>query len=108
MAGCLADRVEGESSFAGGGGGATISGADSPSGPRGSDAKSKSSILDTTTDWPRRELVGRRRDVSGEARFVLVVRGVDVVVKGFCCMVDRFDGGDDDPNRPEVDAVENS
>ena len=48
VGGCLNGRAEGESSFAGGGGGATISGALSPRGPRGSESKSKSSNLETT------------------------------------------------------------
>lgn len=49
----------------------------------------------------------------GEARFVFLVRGVEVTVEGFCWLVDRFDGReeedcDDEPNGPEVDAIENS
>ena len=43
VGGCRGVRVEGESSFAGGGGGATLSVAFSPRGPRGSDSRSKSS-----------------------------------------------------------------
>jgi hypothetical protein len=82
VAGCLDVRTEGVSSFAGGGGGATSSGADSPSGPRGSDSKSNSSNFDVT-DCPRREPVGRRREVIGDL-VVVVVRGVERVVKGFC------------------------
>ena len=68
-----------ESSFAGGGGGVEISsGPDSPSGPSGSDSRSKSWSFETT-DWPRREPVGRRREVIGEIRLVV---GVEVVVEG--------------------------
>ena len=80
-------RVEGVSSFAGGGGGAIVSGAVSPKGPRGSDSRSNSSSLETT-DWPRREPGGRRREEIGEVR---VVRGVDVDEEGFCWRVGRVD-----------------
>jgi hypothetical protein len=46
---CLVCRADGESSFAGGGGGATVSDPPvSPSGPSGSDSKSKSSSFETT------------------------------------------------------------
>lgn len=52
--------------------------------------------------------MGRRRDVIGEARFVVLVRGVEVVTDGFCCDVegwDRTEGcGDVEPNRLEPDA----
>lgn len=73
--------MERESSFAGGGGGAIVSGAVSPRGPRGSDSRSSSSSLETT-DCPRREPGGRRREEIGEFRDV--VRGVDVDGVGFC------------------------
>lgn len=80
VGGCRGVRVEGESSFAGGGGGATLSVAFSPRGPRGSDSRSKSSNLEMT-DWPRREPVGRRREDIGEDCFVLDgVRGVEIEV----------------------------
>ena len=78
MGGCRESRVDGESSFAGGGGGAIVSGEVSPRGPRGSDSRSKSSNFEMT-DWPRRDPVGRRRDVIGEACFLLdVALGVEV------------------------------
>jgi hypothetical protein len=93
VAACLEDRVEGLSSFAGGGGGATISGAGSPRGPRGSDSKSKSSNLETI-DWPRREPVGRRREVIGDDLVAVVVRGVEVVVDAFCGTGERLDWRD--------------
>ena len=48
VGGCREVRVEGESSFAGGGGGPTVSGAVSPRGPRGSDSRSKSSNFEMT------------------------------------------------------------
>ena len=85
----------------------------SPRGPRGSDSKSKSSNFETITDWPRREPVGRRRALIGEARVVVVVRGVEVVMEGFCCVVERLertDGegcGSVEPNRLGPDAKHN-
>ena len=48
MGGCREVRVEGESSFAGGGGGPTVSGPVSPRGPSGSDSRSKSSNFEMT------------------------------------------------------------
>ena len=94
--------------MAGGGGGATISGADSPRGPRGSESKSNSSSLETT-DWPKRDPVGRRRELIGEERGVVVVRGGGRLIEGFCCNVERLDGtegcGDVEPNKLEPDSI---
>jgi hypothetical protein len=99
VGGCLVTLVAGESSFAGRGGGATMSGADSPKGPRGSDSISKSSNFETI-DWAKREPVGRRREAIGDMRVVVVVRGVDIVLEAFAWVEEREAGGgvcEDDP-----------
>ena len=99
MGGCLVALVTGESSFAGGGGGVTTSGADSPRGPRGSDSKFKSSSLETM-DWAKREPGGRRREAIGDVRVVVEARGVDVDPEGLASVEVRpaeRGPGDDDP-----------
>ena len=86
--------MAGESSFAGGGGGAAVDSFApvSPSGPRGSDSTSKFSSLETMTDCVRRDPAGRRREEIGEER--VAGRGVDVEVEIFGC--DVVDVGIDD------------
>jgi hypothetical protein len=92
-----------ESSFAGGGGGVEISGADSPSGPSGSDSRSRFSSFEAT-DWVRREPGGRRREVIGEIRVVGVDEGVSEGLDCVPCVrlvpVRGVSGGDGFPNRP--------
>jgi hypothetical protein len=109
VGGCLVTLGAGESSFAGGGGGAMTSGADSPNGPRGSDSKSRSSNLETI-DWAKREPVGRRREAIGDVRLADEVRVVDAETEGLGWEVEeeeRAAGGEvceDDPKSSDDDA----
>jgi hypothetical protein len=109
VGGCLATLGAGESSFAGGGGGATSSGADSPKGPRGSDSKSRSSNLETM-DCAKREPVGRRCEAIADVRLADEVRAVDAETEGLGWEVEEEERtaagevGEEDPKSSDDDA----